>query len=217
MTKNRKWTAFGAVALAAAVLAPGAAAAQSCKSAAKTASQLYEKVGEEAVAAGCVAVKLALEKGGTFDVKDLSQCYGIASFATTLTSGLVSYWNQLVGDGSATIGPRDLPFDETEKGKLVGTSGRMYISLPLPTDSAEVTITERDGKAKTSVVVCEHTPDGKFHEVKTVWFNQDDRAKDDRSETRTVSLEGLRGRPISVHLDAKSVANTFEYAVRLAP
>ena len=142
---------------------PGFAFAQNCQSATKVAADIYDKVGTEAIALGCSAVKIALAgEGNTFDTKDLLDCYKDASFFSGLTKSLVGWWNNQVADNNwSTLGPRRLTLNTNLDGTLVGTTGRMFISFPLENDTLTITTSERDGKAKTSLIVCKHLPDGK--------------------------------------------------------
>ena len=111
-------------------LAPGIANAQQCKSAASVASDIFEKVGTEAIALGCSAVKIALDKEGQFDEKDLLQCYKDATFWTNLSSSLTGWWNNKVAKNSwATLGPRHLETNKNLDGKLVGCFGVIQASV----------------------------------------------------------------------------------------
>lgn len=207
------------VAAATLVFLPGIAGAQSCNSAAKVTAAVFDKVGTVAVAAGCETVKVALSDDHQFDAKDLLACYQKASFATGLADMMTGWWNKMVADQSttwSTLGPRRLDMNKDNDGTLEGTGGRMFVAaVPFRTDSATVTISERDGKGKASAVVCLHEPDGKAREVKTVWFNDTDTRKDNESETRTVELTGVKGLLPSIHLDGKSFSNKLSYTLRV--
>ena len=204
------------VAAATLIFLPQVASAQSCQSATKVAADVFDKVGTEAVALGCSAVKIALGKDQQFDQNDLLSCYKDASFYTGLARSLTSWWNtQVANNNWSTLGPRNLEMDKNLDGKLIGTSGRMFIAaVPLETDSATIKISERDGKGKASFVVCTHAPGGKWHEVATGSFNDTGDRKDNESETRTVKLTGVKGLLASINIDGKSVANTFSYTIR---
>jgi hypothetical protein len=195
---------------------PGFAYAQSCQSATKVASDIFDKWGTELVAGGCVAVKTALaSQNGTFSVGDALKCYDDAAVITEATDSLTGWWNTNIGKNAwGTLGPRRLTMSTNHDGKLVGTSGRMFITFPMQSDKATITISERDGKAKTSVVVCKHYPDGKWTQLSTRWFNDTNDLQRNENEKETIVLTGIKGYEISVHADAKSVANTFSYTVR---
>jgi hypothetical protein len=198
------------------VTVPGFAFAQSCQSATKVAADIYDKVGTEAIALGCSAVKVALAgEGDTFDQKDLLECYKDASFYSGLTKSLTGWWNSQVAKNAwATIGPRRLTLNTNLDGTLVATTGRQFVSFPMESDNLTITTSERDGRAKTSLVVCKHFPDGKWSELSTRWFNDTNDQQRNDNEVEKVVLTGVKGYEISIHLDAKSVANTFAYTVR---
>ncbi len=205
------------VAAAMLVLTPHLASAQNCRSATKVAADVFNKVGTEAVALGCSAVKIAINKNEQFDQNDLLQCYKDATFYTNLTRNLTSWWNNQVAHNNwSTIGPRLLEPNKNLDGKFIGTSGRMFMSTPIKDDEATITISERDGKAKTSFVACTHTPNGKWTEVATRSFNGSGDGKDNEGETRTIKLTGVKGQVVSLNGDAGSVTRSFAYTVRLA-
>jgi hypothetical protein len=188
-------------------IVPSITYAQSCTSAAQVVADVWEKAGEVAMAIGCGVATVA---GGV----DFSTCYASANFLSELTSTLIGWWNSVVDNSWATIGPRLLELNTDLDGKLVSTSGRMFVSLPIATDKITVTIDERDGKAKTSVVVCKHDKKGNATQVATKWFNDTNDKQKKTDEHREVVVTGAKDHIISVHLDAKSVANTFSYTVR---
>ncbi len=195
---------------------PGVALAQSCQSAAKVAGDVYNKVGTEAIALGCSAIKIALAgENDSFDQKDLLECYKDASFYSGLSKSLIGWWNtQVAHNAWATIGPRRLTLNSNLDGTLIGTSGRMFVSFPMENDKLTITVSERDGKAKTSVIVCKHYPDGKWTQLSTRWFNDTNDLQRKDNEVERIELSGVKGYEISVHADAKSFSNTFEYTVR---
>ena len=208
MNRFLKSMSVSAIILAA---VPGLAQAQSCQSGTKVASDIFAKVGTHAVAAGCSAIKIALAgEGEKYDQNDLLECYKDASFYTGLSASLTAWWNtQVAHNAWPTLGPRLLEMDKNLDGKLIGTSGRMFISFPMKNDKVTISISERDGKAKTSVVVCKHDPEGKWTQLATRWFNNTNDLQRRTNEEHNIELSGVKGYEISVHADAKSVTNTF--------
>ena len=104
------------VALASALVVMGTggqAWAQSCDSAAKVTSDIWDEVDTFVKIYPCVTVVDCVVKKGSL-----------------LTDKLTSFWNAAAGNSWARIGPRKLPFGSTLEGTLVGTGGRMYISFP---------------------------------------------------------------------------------------
>jgi hypothetical protein len=197
-------------------VAPGLAQAQSCTSAAKVAGDIYQKVGTEAVALGCSAIKIAFGKDDTFDQKDLLECYKDASFYTGLIDSLTGWWNTKVANNEwSTLGPRRFTANTDHDGTLLGTSGRMFITFPMKEDNATILISERDGRAKTSVVICKHYPDGKWSQLSTRWFNESNDMQKKENEVERLELTGVKGSELSLSLDGKSFTNSFSYTVRV--
>lgn len=160
--------------------------AGSCDSAAKVTEDIWEKYGS--------VIK-------TVDV--------VEKPAMVLDS-MFKFWNSMVGNTWKKIGPLQLTLDSTQKGKIVGTGGRMYISVqPLDEDQIELKIKKTDGKGKASVLVCTDN-----HGSKTkVWEFTIDNGKDNVGQTWNKTLNGVKGRILSVHFDGKSVANTMSYEI----
>jgi hypothetical protein len=125
---------------------------------------------------------------------------------------MISFWNKQANNTWATIGPRRLDLNTKHEGKLIGTSGRLFITLhPLIEDKITVHVTKRDGKAKTSVTVCKI---GKNKKGVKVWDFKFASGKDNIGKQLKKTLTGVQGYLLSIHLDAKSVANTFSYSLR---
>ena len=190
------------VLLAAALLAtiPVTAEAQSCDSASKVTSDIWDEIDQFVKAYPCT---------GTVDC--------LIQRGALLTDTLISFWNSQADDGWGKIGPRDLEFDKNYTGTLRSTSGRMFIT-PVPASATPVTITidETDGKAKTSVVVCKVDENNVRTKVATKWFNDTSERKKKKkpNEHRSVEVKGVKGDIVTVHFDAKSWTNEFSYKIR---
>lgn len=110
---------------------------------------------------------------------------------------------------SALGGPRTLEFRKIYTGRLVSTRGRNFITpAPINKNSVTIRIKKIAGKAKTSVKVCSHTPDGKKYDE---WTFTIPNGRKNIGKQWTKTIRGIRGRIITVHLDSKSTANTFRY------
>lgn len=175
--------------------------AQSCNTGANITADIWEMVSDDLVKFGC-----NLSDGEYYD------CLESGNNVVTFINDLVRYWNQNANNSWSTIGPRKMEIGERYNGKLIGTSGRLFITpVPIPQNRVTITIKEKNGKAKTGVVVCVVDRNNQVVESKTRWFNNNTERKNDRSERRQVVLENTRAHLIKVHLDAKSATNTFEY------
>ena len=129
-----------------------------------------------------------------------------AVVAAEVSEKMIAFWNNMSKNSWATIRPRQLSFGATLQGKLVSTGGRMFVSAePLDNDTVNLKIKKTDGKAKTSVTVCKDDHGKKSK----VWEFTIDNGKDNVGKTWTKSLSGMQGRILTIHLDAKSVANTM--------
>lgn len=185
----------------------------SCESAYTIVSSLWKKYGDEAILVGCAAASAA-----TANPELIVECVQKANKAEAVIKKIGEFWQSMAGDSSwATLGPRMLRLNETEKGKLTGTMGRRYITPdPLHFDSVKVFIREADGKAKTSVKICLMNPDGKSKELKAYLFNEDKKEKKQLAhQDIEYKVSNAKGKYLIVHFDAKSVADKFEYAIRL--
>ncbi len=199
------------------VVTPGIAWAGDCQSASKVAAEAFEKFGTEAIAAGCSAIKIALSNGQEFNERDVLDCYKNAVTATSLTDSLTQWWNKSIAKNSwATLNARLLELNQNLKGNLpMGLGTRTFITVPpLQKDQLTLTITERDGKAKTSVVVCKHRPNGQWTELATRTFNDTNAQQSKTNEKQTIKLTGVQGDEVSVKLDNKSATNKFSYTLR---
>ncbi len=177
--------------------------AGSCDSGAKVVADIWEKHDDVVKGLGCVVVMVASE-----GVVPLNPCLDAADKVAKVATQMIAFWNSMAGDSWATIGPREFKLGETNKGTLVSTGGRMFItSSPLDKDKLDVKIKKTDGKAKTHVTICK---DNHGKKTKLAEFDIDN-GKDNVGQSFTRSLTGVRGYVVTVHLDAGSVANTFSY------
>jgi hypothetical protein len=183
-----------------------------CQSAFSVISSLWKNYGDIAKKLGCTAAGVATE-----NPQVIIECLEKIGKVEESYKQMKGFWDKMSGDDSwATLGPRELPLKDPQEGKLVGTSGRTFISNPFRYDKARIVVRERDGKAKTEINIC--VMDGKGHtkELKTALWNED---KDEKKNLEHQKIDfvasGVKGKCVIVHLDGKSVANTFAYTVRL--
>lgn len=178
--------------------------AQGCKSATVVVKDIFNNYGKVLTKFGCtLAVPAA--------------CLADTKIYSSMTKEMIEYWNDQSGTTQwATIGPRLLEYNKAEKGTLVSTGGRMFITaIPSNKDELTVDIQELDGRAETSVVVCKVDKDGTYFPLATKWFNDTNDRQDKADEQRNFKIEGVKGYLISVHFDAKSVANKFQYTLKI--
>lgn len=176
----------------------------SCGSLTSVAADLWKEYGEVAKQVGCFSA-VALSKG----MIPYEACYdGVTQYEETVKK-MIAFWNKMAKNGWATIGPRRLEIGSWLEGRLVSTGGRVFIAeTPLNKDTIDITLKKTDGKAHTSVTVCKYAENGKST---TLWDFEVDSGKETVGDTFKKTLNGVRNHLISVHLDAKSVTNTFAY------
>lgn len=192
-------------ALAACLIASSAqtAHAGSCDSGTKIMSDVWAEHDEVVKKLGCAIVAVASE-----GMVPPNACLDAADKTAKVATQMIAFWNKMAGDGWAKIGPREFKLGSVNKGTLVSTGGRMFItSTPLEKDGLDIKIKKTDGKAKTHVTICK---DNHGKKTKLAEFDIEN-GKDNVGKVFSRSLSGVRGHLVSVHLDAGSVANTFSY------
>ncbi|MFQ5736500.1 MAG: PASTA domain-containing protein [Thermodesulfobacteriota bacterium] len=186
---------------------PGVSDDGSCRSWTAIASDIYKEADRVAQELKCAAVP-----GERLWKSCIKNARG-GAFGQRWIQTVIKRWNRLVKKTSwATIGPRQLTFGKTHKGRLISTGGRVFIT-PLPVDKGSVTLTltKKAGKARTSVTACTFTDGG--DRVK-VWDFVIPKGKKNRGQTWTKTLNGVEDRLISIHLDSKSGEHTFKYELK---
>ena len=126
-------------------------------------------------------------------------------------------YSSVVGKTSSlTIGPRLLRLGEWESGTLPSTFERLFVTAaPMSRDNATLRIREQGGKGKVSITVCKFQADEKKKCIKAFLINEDETEKKDEDQSFDIQLMDIENQWISVHLDGKSVANTFKYKLKL--
>jgi len=193
-----------------ALATPFAAYSGSCGSVASVTADIWEEAGDVALSIGC-GVAVVASKGTV----DFTQCYDSSKKASEFIKNMPGFWNTVADDSWAKIGPRQLTFNKNIKGTLFGTGGRVFVSpYPIGSDKVTITIDERDGKGKASVVVCKVDKKNNFTTIATKWFNDSRDRKKKKNEHRAIVVNGARDHVLTVHFDGKSVANKFAYTLR---
>lgn len=140
-------------------------------------------------------------------VDDIEKAGKMRQFSTQLTQ----LWGHLVKNSGLTIGPRKLMFGTNHNGTIVGSTGRMFITpVPINGENINIRLTKKAGKSRTYVTVCSYLPDGIQN---SEWQFESPGGNKNKGQVWTKSLANMQGKILSIHLDGKSVANTFQYSV----
>ena len=125
---------------------------------------------------------------------------------------LNKFWDHLVKNSSLSIGPRDLTIGNTHNGTIVGKTGRMFITpAPIDNDFIKVQVTKKAGKSRTSVTICSYLPGGV---QSNEWQFESPKGNKNKGQVWTKNLSNMKGKLLSIHLDGKSTANTFQYNLK---
>ncbi|MEZ4220624.1 MAG: hypothetical protein R3B13_06800 [Polyangiaceae bacterium] len=171
------------------------ARADSCQTVANTTAKVWKNTP--------AAVKQAIAKSGPYGATAIA--------AIKLIATGVKIWNMLAKDDSwARIGPRRMDFDAWQDGTLVGISERMFISGIPAVNPVEIEFKKLDRNGKAKVVVCEVPENGKARPVTSFVIDKED--KD--GETRTVKIDGAKGKIITVVLHGKNATKSLKYKLR---
>jgi hypothetical protein len=183
-----------------------------CQPAHKIVGEIWEAYGPAITQAGVVIGSAAGQPAL------MAALVAAGEVAAEVTKDMVSFWNSKIASNSwATIGPRRLDFGTKLEGKLLSTGGRYFICPELSRhETIRIEVWEEKGKAKTEVSFHLMNPKtGECRDEGNYLFNDNnDEKKNERQHVSKTISNALGFLPI-VHLDAKSVANSFEYTVRL--
>ncbi|HIN86903.1 MAG TPA: hypothetical protein EYN06_10505 [Myxococcales bacterium] len=125
-----------------------------------------------------------------------------------MNAALRKLWKKMVKNSWATIGPRDLQWDKTNSGTLVGLGGRMFVAqTPSHEQTITIKIKKYDGRAKAGVAICvRDLVDKKFKILKKHSFK-----KGSQKASFKYTIKNAVGKIIMVHLKGKSLAKKFKY------
>lgn len=186
------------------------AKAGSCDSLASGTARIWKDWAEVVKTAGCVVATVASE--GTIP---LPKCVQEANKYDQALQDMIKKWNSSAQNGSGKIGPRMLDIGDSQKGTLVGTFGRVFISAaPLKADEIEIELTKTDGRSKTEVTVCTEDPQ---RNRKKEWTFTVENGKDNIGKTFRKTIKGVSNHIVMIHLDGRSVADKFSYKLKVTP
>lgn len=122
-----------------------------------------------------------------------------------------TFWNTMVGNSWATIGPRDLQLGADLKGTVINPGERRFVSsVPvIDYDNMTVKIDKRGGQAETSIQISKLDAQGKCSDLFTETVPSGSGAY-----SKTFSLSEVRGSVITVRLTPKGLGRKLEYTLR---
>ncbi len=183
----------------------------SCKSAISLIGNLWEQYGKISSSLGCGVAGVLTTPATT-----IACLQGINKGEEALKEAIETYEDVVGRTSSLTIGPRLLRLNTWEKGKIFGTFERLFVTAaPMLEDTVSITIQELSGKGKVGIAVCAVAHNGKETQFIDRTLNMRQGGKDKTDQQIHQTLKGVKGKWIVVHLDGKSVANTFQYKLFL--
>lgn len=122
----------------------------------------------------------------------------------------IRFWNSMVGNSWAAIGPRELEIAKELKGTVVNPGERKFITaLPIiDFDNLDLAINKQGGKAETSIQISKLDARGSCSVVATETV-----AAGDGSYRKTVNLTAVRGSVLIVRLTPKGLGRKLEYTL----
>lgn len=146
---------------------------------------------------------------------DYPYCLQQANVYNSLAESMSLYWAKKYKNW-AIIAPRSIFHGTQRKEILTNRSSQLFITpVPLPGNTAEITIKEISGRAKTRYVICKVDRNGNYTNLKSGWFNEVSSQRSTSGESRKHTLEGIAGHFINVFVENKEMGKQFEYGIRL--
>ncbi len=125
---------------------------------------------------------------------------------------LTETWNNLVGNSSLKIGPRDMEWNTPQTGNLVAPADRRFVSQ-LIEEGKGATITVKktgEGRASCEVYICAVDIDTQA-ETSLGSFTFDQDAKPGAVQSKSFSASQVGKKVIVVRLNGKGLASRFPY------
>lgn len=182
-----------------------------CRSAAQVFGDVYKKWGDVAIATGCV-VGVAVTTSGIGMAATLA-CIKKADKYAEAAEDMVKFFNAAANNGRWTIGPRRIEWGVVQKGTVVSTASRVFISAaPVDKDSFTVKVKKIDGQAQADIIICKVDESGNFVKLAQVEFAKGD---ENIGQEITKTVSGVKGHLVQVRIDADSAVRKFEYEIKV--
>lgn len=174
----------------------GAAHAGDCKDAGQYAAKLVE-----------AAMKICEQGQGRFKNCDVSKVGGVVDQAAYW----IKWWNDMVGNTWAKVGPRQLSFNARDQGTLLNPGVRTFISIGPSAGKGRVEINALDGKAGVEVSYCAIKSDGSVE-----FLGKDTAGSGQSPPARDLSEEQIGGKFVVIKLDGTGGAmKRYQYHITL--
>ena len=198
----------------------GESAMASCESAISLITNLWKEYGDIASKLGCSAAGIGVgvaTENPQVALETVQKCLATIDKVEDAIRKAEKMYSSVVGKTSGlTIGPRLLRLDKWESGTIVSTGERLFVTAaPMTRDQATLILKEQGGKGKVSVTVCAFTANERKQKLADFLVNESSAEKRDESQDFSIRLKDIENKWISVHLDGKTVANTFKYKLKL--
>ena len=204
-------------------LLAGIANAADCDRGKKIAANIFEGADGEARQRNCFRRRIRIKRIRLEDGRRvirpqvvMSKHVGciIDEKATGFANAMERLWDRLAGDSWATLGPRQIRYNNVQGGTVVNPTKRTFISyLPLDSDSATISLTKRGGGASTEVAVCSHGPDG---DTRLEYSEVISGNTQDGYEWSPPELHSMINRMISIQVQPAGVGKKFGYVLRVS-
>lgn len=119
-------------------------------------------------------------------------------------------WNAIVGNSSATWGPRNIDLDTPEHGTVHGGTKRTFVTDPLFYENATITLNKTGGRGRTVVLVCTHDDRGNSEGVREYTF-----VNSGLNSSKTFNIPNVRGKIVSIAISCKTSLRSFSYNVEI--
>lgn len=119
-------------------------------------------------------------------------------------------WNAIVGNSSATWGPRHINLNKKESGTVHGGTKRTFVSDPLFYNNARIKLDKTGGRGRTLVLICTHDDDGTSRGVQEYEFQNSG-----TTSSKTFRIPNVRGKIVSISISCKTALRSFTYGVKL--
>ena len=127
---------------------------------------------------------------------------------------MTSWWNAMVGNTWAKIGPRYIDFGTSVKGNVITPTKRTWYSLMPSTENVRnVRIRHDDGKSRTMVRICLVDPTSGLPTEATGFDIPKGSTQEYWPKDAAYQVKNAAGKFVIVEIDPKTVGRSFAYTL----